>query len=274
MIDNRAMSATTLDSTKHRRSRLCATIASAAMIAIGLIDAHAQTALPADTLRQQFPAESIDSVQRADAALAATNGAKARVEKDYKAAARECVKKLLVNACLDEQRSLQRKRLADIDGVELEANRFKRRDRADHLEAERAKREADRAANAKADAELRAHNRKDFEDKQAQAKRDAAQRARSDAIKVNGAATKGPHKPAIKVSPPGSAEADAATRSKNATQFANKVAAATQHREEIERRMAAKEADRKKRAEAKAAKDAKTVPPAAVTPSSTAGSKP
>ena len=136
----------------------------------------ASTAAEVDLLRQQFPVGSIDSVPRADAALGATAGAKARVEKDYKATARDCMKTILVNDCLDRARLLQQKRLADIDAVELEANRYKRRDHADKLDADRSQREAERQARAPADADQREKNRKTFDDKQGQAARDVADR--------------------------------------------------------------------------------------------------
>jgi|GEM_PF-1852905 len=228
-------------------------IAGVALAVLCFAEAEAQTADAVDALRTQFPVGSIDSVSRADAALGATSGAKARVEKDYKTTARNCLKTILVNDCLDAASALQRKRLADIDAVELEANRYKRRDRADHVEADRAQREAERRANAQADADLRARNRKSFEDKQAQAARDAAERAKADVKHANAT----PHKPAVKVAPPTAAEIAARQHAKNAADYTAKVAEAKEHEEAIQRRLASKAADRKRRADEKAAKEAK-----------------
>ncbi len=59
---------------------------------------------PLDRLRTTFPPSSIDSAAKADDALAATKGAKAHVEHDYKAASRACLKAFLVNDCLNEAR--------------------------------------------------------------------------------------------------------------------------------------------------------------------------
>ena len=189
---------------------------------------------------------------RADAALGATAGAKARVEKDYKATARDCMKTILVNDCLDRARLLQQKRLADIDAVELEANRYKRRDHADKLDADRSQREAERQARAPADADQREKNRKTFDDKQGQAARDVADRRKADAKRAQSP----PRKPTAKAQSPHAPEVAAAQRAKNATDYTNKVKEVAEHEGAIQRNLAAKAADRKRRADAKAAKDA------------------
>jgi colicin import membrane protein len=204
-------------------------------------------------LRERFPPSSIDSVPKADAALAATAGAKVRAEKEYKSAARECLKKFLVNDCVDEARARHRQRLSEIEAIQVEANRFKRRDKADRIESERAQREAERAANAKAEADLRAKNRQSYDDKQEQARREAADRARSDAARAGRPAT---HSPLITGPKPGSPEANAAQRAKNAADQATKVKEANAHREQLVRRHAEKEAERVRRAKEKADKEA------------------
>ncbi len=216
---------------------------------------QAQSTPEPGSLRERYPVSSIDSAERADAALSETNGAKGHVELEYRNQARDCMKTFTVNACLDGARALQRKRLAEIGSVELEANRFKRRDKADQLEADRRKREADRAANAPADSELRARNRKTFEAHQAQAAHDAVERQRTEARTA--ASPPKPHRPAVKVPPPTDAAANAAMREKNAAQHTAKVAEAKAHQGEIDRRVIAKTAERKRHAEEKAAKDAK-----------------
>ena len=98
-----------------------------------------------DGSRDRLPPAAIDSIEKADAALAAAGGDRLRVEKEYKATARECLKKFLVSDCIEEAKMLRRDQLADIEAAQIEANRYKRRAKADRLEAERAKREADRA---------------------------------------------------------------------------------------------------------------------------------
>ncbi len=233
-----------------------------------LVLAATATLLPgvacAQTLRERFPASSIDSAAKAEAALAATNGAKVRVEAEYKTTARECLKKFLVNDCVDDARDVRRRRLADIDAVTVEANRFKRRDRDDRIETERKRREDERVANEKADGEQRARNRQAYADRQEQARREAADRAKSDAARA--ARPPGAHRPVVKVGPPGSAEAKAAQRAKNAADQAEKVKEAASHRDEMKRRADQKAADRAQRAKDKAAKEAREAKAAAPRP--------
>ena len=203
------------------------------------------------SLRAQFPASSIESVERADAALAATAGAKGKVEKDYKSDAQGCAKTFLVNDCLDRARELQRKRLDEISSVELEANRFKRKDHADRTEADRARREKERAATQNTDDAQRARNRENYAGKQAQGQRDAAAKAKSAENR----------KPVARRASPPPPAGDAAQRAKNAATYASKASEAKTHQAEIARRVAANTADRKRRAEEKAAKDAKAPVP-------------
>lgn len=246
MLDNRAMPA----SLNRVRSVLsaCAVVA----LTVGCSLAVAAGAGPElGSLRGRFPATTIDTVERADAALAATAGAKGQVEKDYRSDAQGCAKTFLVNDCLDRARELRKKRLDEITSVELEADRFKRKDRSARTEADRARREADRAANQKTDDRQRARSRESFDSKQAQAKRD-------DAAKEKGTQTR---KPTAKHAPPPAPD-DAAKRAKTAASYTNKVSEAKAHEAEIARRVAANTADRKRRAEEKAAKAAKAaVPP-------------
>ena len=239
------------------RSRLSTTrfllvAASIAGAAITTPAGAASTVSEVDLLREQFPVGSITSVPRADAALGATAGAKARVEKDYLTTARDCMKTILVNDCLERARLLQQKRLADITAVELDANRFKRRDHADRLDADRAQREAERQAKAPADAEQREKNRKSFEGKQTQAAHDIADRKTSDEKRAKSP----PRKPTAKPQPPSAPEVAAAQRAKNATDYASKVKEVKEHEDAIQRHLVSKAADRKRRADAKAAKDA------------------
>ena len=210
------------------------------------------------SLRARFPTASIDTVQKADSALAATSGAKAQVEKQYKSDSRGCIGTFLVNACIDKARELQRKRLAEIDGVELEANRFKRKDHADRLESDRARRESERTAKQKSDTEQRARNRENFDDRQGAAQRDDAARTQKEASR---AGTGKVRKPVTKPVTPAAASHDGAQRTKNAAEYSTKVNDAKAHQAEIAKRLAAKTADRKRRAEEKAAKEAKAAAP-------------
>lgn len=246
MLDNRAMTA----SSNRVRSILsaCAFLASTVWCSLAIA---AGSGPELGSLRARFPATTIDTVERADAALAATAGAKGQVEKDYRSDAQGCAKAFLVNDCLDRARELRKKRLDEITSVEVEADRFKRKDRSARTEADRARREAERTANQKTDDAQRARSRESFDGKQVQAQRD-------EAAKANATQSR---KPSPKRAPPPAAD-DAAKRSKNAAGYTNKVSEAKAHEAEIARRVAANTADRKRRAEEKAAKAAKVaVPP-------------
>lgn len=233
-------------------SRPCLALAFACFVALSI--PGVAPAAGAGELRDRFPAGAIDSIVKADSALAAADGEKLRVERDYQATARECMKKFMVNDCLDAARTVRRDRLSDIEALRIEANRYKRRDKADRIESERAKREAERAANAKADAELRARNREAYESRQRQAKREAADRAREGAARAGRPpAARGP---LIKSPKPGSPEAQAAQRAKNAAAVAARIREAAAHREQLARRHAQREAERARRAQDRAKKEA------------------
>jgi colicin import membrane protein len=253
MVDNRRMNASLL------RAFLPSTLRALVVAAVALACIPADAAKPPapGSLREQFPEGSIDSADRADAALAATSGVRARIEKEYRDDARECAKAFLVNDCLDKARELQRARLADVGGVELEANRMKRRDKADRLEADRARRDAERKTNASTDDAQRARNRQTFDERQAQAAREAAARGRKDQRPASA------HKPAIRVPPAPNTATNTAQREKNAAAYATKVQEAEAHKKDVARRLASKAADRKRRADEKAAKDAKNAVAAA-----------
>lgn len=227
----------------------------AALIAALIIGATA-TAADLDTFRDRYPPASIDSVAKADAALADVGKARPQVETDYRTTARACMAGFLVNSCLQDARDLRRKRISQLEAVEVEANRYKRRDHADRLEADRAKKEADRAANAQADSAVRAKKRADYDDRQKSAKRSADQAARDQAARK-------PKGPVVKPKPRTDAEADAAQRAKNASDQAKKVQEATEHQAEIARRVEEKTKERAQRAAAKAEKDAKDAAAAA-----------
>jgi hypothetical protein len=229
-------------------SRLARTIGCAAWALALSTAAHAQTpASPPDDLRTRFPASSIDSVQKADEALAATSGAKERIDKAYKATAKACFGKVLVNNCLDAARDDRRHQVADIDAIELEANRFKRAEHQRQVDADRARRDAEREAKAPADAEERARNRTTYDQKQADLAKSAAEKAQSDANRK----TRKPSAAGAKA--PSTTE----ERAKNAASFQHKQQEAVEHQKDLDRRLVEKEADRKRRAEVKAAKDAK-----------------
>ena len=246
--------------------RLSGAIAIALLCFAGRAVAQTSTS---ERLGNRFPAGSIDSIAKADAALAAAGAAKARVESDYKAAASVCLGTFLVNDCVEEARHARRTRLAGIEAVEVEANRYKRREHGDRLAAERAKLEAERKANAPSDARAREQNRAAFEKKQEDAKKDAK---RAETKSTRGAATRaegsGDRSSVIapKRKAPGS---DGSQRAKNAAEQTEKVREAVEHRDKLAKRRARKEADRARRAKEQAEKSGApllTAPASTATP--------
>ena len=222
-----------------------------------------QTDAASGSFRARFPSGSFDSTAKADAALAAVGSARLRAEGDYKSAARACLGKFFVNDCVDAARTARRVRMSEIEAVEIEANRAKRQERGARVEAERARREAERKTAAPSDARTRAQNREEFDKKQANEKQNVADRARTAAAR---SASPPRRVPAIKKPPRQDGNAEAVQRRKNAVQQADKVRQAAEHRAQIEKRRAQKEADRARRTREKAQKSGNASAPAPIKP--------
>jgi hypothetical protein len=137
--------------------------------------ATAADAPPEAPLRATFPAGSIDSMDRADAALAAASERRTLMDDEYLKSERACYKKFFANACIDNINIVKRIRKSDIDAVELEANRYKRAAHDAENKADKARKDAEKAANAAQDAATREQNRIAFEQKQADAARHATE---------------------------------------------------------------------------------------------------
>jgi len=240
MIDNRAMS---------RIRSLFALVLLSSLVALPARAADEPATAASSGFRERYPTAALDSIPKADAALGAARTERARVERDYRTDARACMDRFLVNDCLNAARESRRKQLADVDAVEVDANRFKRRDRAEKSDAELARREAERAANEKADADLRARNKSTFDSRLSNAQRDADKAA----TRVAPSPKKPPPQP--------DAAAAAVQRAKNVEAHQQKIEDAAEHRADLERRRAEKVAARKKRAAEKAAKAAANPPP-------------
>ncbi len=212
-----------------------------------LLLVHALPAAAADGgFRDRYPPSSIDSVGKADAAIADAGREKARVESEYRTSSRACMDRVLVNSCLETARDLHRKRLSEIGAVEVEANRFKRRDKQDRLDADRARKDAEDEEKRKAEAPMRSKNQADFDARQKAAAEDAARNARQ-----GSRARPKPRPPAQTAS---QEEGAAAERAKNASDYAQKVKDANEHRVELERRRSQNQTERARKAEARAAK--------------------
>jgi hypothetical protein len=116
-----------------------------------LVAACAQAQAPAGFVdpMPDFPAGSIGSVERADAALAAAAGARIRQQKRAEIQRQACYKKFFAENCLSTVRDADYLATRRISALEQESRDFKRRNDA----AIQAKRRADKIAKEQADAE-------------------------------------------------------------------------------------------------------------------------
>jgi colicin import membrane protein len=131
----------------------------------------------ADGLRSQVPEGSIDSIEKADRALAVAQDARNQSDADFAAGQKACYHKVLVNACITAVKDARRQRVAQIDAVEIEAKRFKRTTEGSHSAADRKDKADQKAANAEQDAAQRVQNRTDYDARQVDAARKEQQRA-------------------------------------------------------------------------------------------------
>ncbi|HZW13599.1 MAG TPA: hypothetical protein VFF81_10470 [Noviherbaspirillum sp.] len=96
---------------------------------------------------ERYPAGSIKTVETADAALADVGRERAAIEARFSAEEQACHPKFFTTSCVEKAKERRRQALARLRKVELEANAFKRQDRAQ----ERDKAVAERQARAEAD---------------------------------------------------------------------------------------------------------------------------
>jgi colicin import membrane protein len=89
------------------------------------------SALPSADPVARYPSGSIRSVQAADQALAEMEQARSHIETNFAEDERACFSKFFVTSCMDVAKEARRQALAQIRQVEVEANAFKRRARAE-----------------------------------------------------------------------------------------------------------------------------------------------
>jgi colicin import membrane protein len=227
-------------------------------IALSAMSIHsACLAQAADDINVRYPQGSIDSSDKADAALAAATEARGRADATQKKGETECYKKFLANACLDKVHAANRAELDRISAVELEANRFKRIEHVRQAEADRARHASDREATAVDDAHQREMNTASYQDKQSSAVHTSDQRAtdaqgdperaQAYADKIKAANDHNTQKRAQDL-------ADEPERKTSAQAFADKQAKATERREHVEKKQAEKAAQHAQKDAAAAAK--------------------
>ncbi len=102
-------------------------------------------------LAAAFPAQSIDTVERADAARQAVADARIEVARRFASEKSACYDRFFVSSCLVDVRNRERQANKVVRRVEVEANAFLRRERAaerDRAVAQREKRAAEQGAQS------------------------------------------------------------------------------------------------------------------------------
>lgn len=102
-------------------------------------------------LATQFPAQSIDSVERARAALALVPVARAEIDRRIAYQRAKCYEEFFTSSCLNDLRDRERRANRAVRRVEVEANALLRRERAaerDRAVADRERRAAEQRAKS------------------------------------------------------------------------------------------------------------------------------
>ena len=102
-------------------------------------------------LATQFPPQSIDSVERANAALALVPAARAEIARRIAYQRAKCYEDFFTSSCLNDLRDTERVATKAVRRVEVEANALLRRERAaerDRAVAEREQRAAEQRAKS------------------------------------------------------------------------------------------------------------------------------
>lgn len=106
----------------------------------------AATGAAEQALATQFPPQSIDTVARANAALALVPDARAEIERRVAYQRAQCYEDFFTSSCLNDLRDSERRANKAVRRVEVEANALLRRERAagrDRAVAERERRAAE-----------------------------------------------------------------------------------------------------------------------------------
>lgn len=193
---------------------------------------------------ERFPSGTIDSVEHADAALAQSNLEREIIDDQYLDAQRGCYQKFFVSHCLEVAKERNRVAVKQVKEVEVEANAFKRKAKADDrdqvLADQRQKDEQDaieRAADQKAHEAAAARKLSDSVAKEQQVKEREQQTAGQEDLRVRQHAEKQRQESAAEAT-------KAPQRAANEQAYKQKVQKAEAHRKEVEERQAQKARER------------------------------
>jgi hypothetical protein len=129
------------------------TVAAALSLCCAFVCAQpvAATGAAEQALATQFPPQSIDTIERANAALALVPVARAEIERRVAAQRAQCLDDFFTSSCLNDLRDSERRSNKAVRRVEVEANALLRRERAagrDRAVAERERRAAEQRAKS------------------------------------------------------------------------------------------------------------------------------
>jgi len=130
---------------------LCCTIVGAQPVAAAGAATGATTSAAEQALVTQFPPKSIDTIERANAALALVPVARAEIERRIASQRLQCYEDFFTSSCLNDLRDTERRAYKAVRRVEVEANALLRRERAaerDRAVAERERRAAEQRAKS------------------------------------------------------------------------------------------------------------------------------
>ena len=129
------------------------TLSAALLLSSDVIGAQPVTATGAaeQALAAQFPPQSIDSVERANAALALVPVARDEIARRIAYQRAQCYEDFFTTSCLNDLRDIERRANKAVRRVEVEANAVLRRERAaerDRAVADRERRAAEQRAKS------------------------------------------------------------------------------------------------------------------------------
>lgn len=217
-------------------------------LTISLVVAGALAQPLAGSVRTRYPAGSISTVEEADRALADASVERDAAERRYGAEQESCYTKFFATSCMDESRERRRKALAEIRAVEVEANEFKRKERAAERDREVAQRIADsEAKQAEREKELQQQQRQagDAAKKPEPAAPNPAAQEVSSGMSISERTAR--HEAKLRRIQAEDA-ANAAKRAENIAAYERKQREAEEHQKEVENRKAEKERERLQKA--------------------------
>ncbi len=196
-------------------------------------------------LMEEYPADSIQSSERADAAVKAATEARAGIEARYAAEQRACYPKFFTNACLNKATERRRLDLLLVRPIELEANSYIRHARVevrDERLEEQARARAEKEGMAPPVTEPKMNTDKPV-DAAAEQGKNTQRKARADAYAKKNAEHAEKQKQLKE-----SEQTEATRRAENVSKYEAKVKEAAARQKDVAEKKAAKEQERARKA--------------------------